>query len=176
MARGGAKIVAGQVFVKIYTFTLQQLRARLDANSIIVPIARILQLLQYQHDNKREADTHVASFPVPTLLAHCPDACWRWQAASFSDLVSDMGVTVRPVHLGSMKTDAPGSLGGAKDMSSSIAEILLVDACSIDVATCNEHSLFSLKSAGQSQHISTTLDLRWVFRATTQKTCNMIGA
>eukprot|EP00965_Chrysotila_dentata_P043922 1459842-Pleurochrysis_carterae.AAC.1 len=50
MAKGGASFVAGQVFVKVYVFSFQQLRAKVAANSITVSFARILQLLQFQHE------------------------------------------------------------------------------------------------------------------------------
>eukprot|EP00965_Chrysotila_dentata_P035870 1193793-Pleurochrysis_carterae.AAC.1 len=52
MAKGGASFVAGRVFVKVYVFSFQQLRAQVAANSITVSFAQILQLLQFQHEKR----------------------------------------------------------------------------------------------------------------------------
>eukprot|EP00965_Chrysotila_dentata_P144048 4758474-Pleurochrysis_carterae.AAC.1 len=93
MAVGGGQLHSGQV------------RAKVEANRIIVSVARMLQLLEHQYNLKRECDVDVVTFPVPFLLAQLEVASWRWSAHSFTSLVSDTKTTFRPVHLARSKAE-----------------------------------------------------------------------
>eukprot|EP00965_Chrysotila_dentata_P169698 5601524-Pleurochrysis_carterae.AAC.2 len=104
-ALGGKRIHSGKVFAKTYSFSFQQLRAEMKANSIVVPVVLMLQLLQLAHDRRVAGGCVVDAFPVPFLTVHCPDACWRWSAESFTSLVSNERFTCSPVHFARSKSD-----------------------------------------------------------------------
>lgn len=101
VAAGGKRVEVGQVYLKAFIFTFAQIRAKVEANCVIVRVERLLQLLHLQ--SQRPADACVAPFPHVRLQAECPEACWRWSVKSFSALVSDDSFTFRPVHLASSK-------------------------------------------------------------------------
>eukprot|EP00965_Chrysotila_dentata_P222781 6193178-Pleurochrysis_carterae.AAC.1 len=103
IAIGGKRMEVGQVFIKAFFFEFQQIRAVVEANTIVVIVARMLQLLQLLRQKRNMAN--VSAFPVSQLSAHCADVCWRWSARSFTSLVYDTNFSFRPVHLACSKAE-----------------------------------------------------------------------
>eukprot|EP00965_Chrysotila_dentata_P254105 6211762-Pleurochrysis_carterae.AAC.1 len=69
VAIGGKRVEVGHGFVKGFWFTFRQVRAELDGNSVCVPVACILQLLQLQGSLHDSNDSMLPPFSVPHLHA-----------------------------------------------------------------------------------------------------------
>ena len=99
------------VFVRLFTFTFDQLQAKVESNTIRCTSKRVVKLLKTLRSQlPAQIDrAHFDVLPFAHIRATLPDdaGCWEWSAANLSEMLAGDEDLFRPVHL--VSTDS-GSL------------------------------------------------------------------
>ena len=91
--------VTGLTFVKLYSFTFEQLNVVQTPTTISFDLPHLVHALDYLPEKCSDAlSTHTDQFPCPEVEPLCHSCYWVWSAYSFLELVTDESMAFQPLH------------------------------------------------------------------------------
>ena len=105
-SEGKFEHVTGLPFVKLYSFTFEELNVVKTPSTISFDVPHLVGALDSQHVKRGDTlSTNIDKFPCPEVEPLCQSCYWAWSGHSFVELVTDESVAVRPLHYLGMHTE-----------------------------------------------------------------------
>ena len=113
---GSSLHVTGLTFVKLYSFTFEELCVTHTPSTISFHLSCLAQTLNsLQHGHGDVLSPGIDSFPCPQVEQQCPSARWAWSGHNLMQLMTDEGMSFQPLHYLGEHESQLGDIEGSGD-------------------------------------------------------------